>query len=146
MGHYKLAHIRTNIIISLLHYGVLFFLLSWVIESPTLFHAFHFAQPSVYAGMVIFMILYSPVSIILAALMSALSRRHEFQADRYAVETTGQAGPLVQALKTLSRTNLDNLTPHPAYVRLAYSHPPLIERLARLDEVEASLKSCQPRD
>ena len=92
------------------------------------------------------MILYSPVSIILAALMSALSRRHEFQADRYAVETTGQAGPLVQALKTLSRTNLDNLTPHPAYVWLAYSHPPLIERLARLDEVEASLKSCQPRD
>jgi len=70
--------------------------------------------------------------------MHWLSRRHEFEADRYAVETTGQAGPLIDALKTLSLTNLGNLTPHPVYVAMTYSHPPLIERIAGLRAAEAA--------
>ncbi len=139
IGHYKLAHIRSGMAISVIQFGVLFFLLSLVIQSETLFLAFGLDTPSVYAGIVIFLILYSPVSTLLGIALSGLSRRHEFQADRYAVETTGRAGPLVDALKTGSLTNLGNLTPHPVYVRLTYSHPPLIERIARLREVEAGL-------
>ncbi len=70
-------------------------------------------------------------------LLNALSRRHEFEADRFAAETTGEPGALVSALKKLSADNLSNLTPHPFYVFLNDSHPPLSERVAALRSLPA---------
>jgi STE24 endopeptidase len=64
--------------------------------------------------------------------MNALSRRFEFEADAYARETLA-AEPLVASLKKLSRNNLSNLTPHPAYVFVHYSHPPLAARIRALN-------------
>jgi STE24 endopeptidase len=90
------------------------------------------AEPSVHAGLVFFSLLYAPIELALSFLMQAFSRRNEFEADAYARETTGAAEVLVRALKRLSADNLSNLTPHPFYVKLHYSHPPLLERIRAL--------------
>ncbi len=132
IGHFKKAHVRKGMVLSVLQLGVLFFLLSLVIGSPPIFEAFGVGEPSVYAGLVFFAVLYSPVSALLSVAMNLLSRRHEFEADRFAVETTGESEPLIEALKKLSLTNLDNLTPHPFYVLWSYTHPPLLQRIASI--------------
>ena len=58
-----------------------------------------------------------------------LSRRNEYAADRFAIETTGKGEALVSALKKLSVTHLSHLSPHPFYVFLNYSHPPVLSRI-----------------
>jgi STE24 endopeptidase len=63
--------------------------------------------------------------------MNHFSRTFEYQADDYA-KSTFAAAPLIASLKKLSKNNLSNLTPHPAYVFMHYSHPPLIERIKNL--------------
>lgn len=129
MGHYKLRHIWMNTIIGILHSGVLFFLLSIFISLPPLFEAFFMDSASVYGGMIFFGMLYSPVEILLGLLMQEYSRRNEYQADRFAVDKTRNPHALASALKKLSVQNLSNLTPHPFYVVLNYSHPPILKRI-----------------
>lgn len=129
MGHYKLKHIWINTIIGILHSGVLFYLLSLFISLPPLFEAFFMDSASVYGGMIFFGMLYSPVEILLGLLLQEYSRRNEYQADRFAVENTREPHALAGALKKLSVQNLSNLTPHPFYVVLNYSHPPVLKRI-----------------
>ena len=63
--------------------------------------------------------------------MNLLSRKFEYQADNFAKET--YAGePLISALKKLSKNSLSNLTPHPAYVFMNYSHPTMLARFRNL--------------
>jgi len=78
--------------------------------------------------MLAFGILYSPLSHIIGLLSNLLSRKNEYEADAYATKTYG-GQPLIAALKKLSSDHLSNLTPHPAYVFVHYSHPPLIQRV-----------------
>ena len=85
-----------------------------------------------HAGLVFFGLLYTPVELLLQVLLQAFSRRNEYEADRFAAETTGLAQELAQGLKRLSAESLANLTPHPLYVTLHHSHPPLRERVAAL--------------
>jgi STE24 endopeptidase len=131
IGHYKKRHLAKGLAISVVHTGVMFFLLSIFLERGGLFEAFHVAEPSVYAGLVFFGILSSPIELVLSLFAHAFSRRNEFEADAYARET-GLAQALVRGLKRLSAESLSNLTPHPLYVALHYSHPPLVERIAVL--------------
>ena len=65
-------------------------------------------------------------------LIQILSRKNETAADQFAAETTKDPGSLVAALKKLSVDNLSNLTPHPFYVFLNYSHPPVLQRIRAL--------------
>jgi len=94
-----------------------------------LFRAFLMDQPSIYAGMIFFGLLYTPVELLLSIVMSLFSRRHEYEADRFATQTVDSPEALVQGLQKLSLHNLSNLTPHPFYVFLNYSHPPVLERI-----------------
>jgi STE24 endopeptidase len=73
--------------------------------------------------------LYSPVSLLTSILTTAMSRKNEFEADAYALETTKKEEPLVSMLKGLAASNLSHLTPHPLMVFLSYSHPPVSERI-----------------
>lgn len=132
MGHYKLYHIPQRIAISVVHTGVLFLLLSVFLQVEGLFHAFYVDQPSVYTGLLFFGLLYSPADLLLSIPLNAWSRHHEFQADRFALQTTGRTETLVSGLKRLAETNLSNLTPHPLTVTLDYSHPPLLDRINTL--------------
>ena len=132
VGHYKKKHILKGVLVSIAHAGVLFFLLSLFIENRGLFDAFRIEQISVYAGLVFFSILYSPIELVLSIVMNVVSRKHEYEADAFGANTVGSAEPLVNGLKTLSVSNLGNLTPDDLTVILNYSHPPILQRIAAL--------------
>ena len=132
VGHYKRKHILKGMIISIIHIGVLFFMLSLFIDNRGLFDAFQMEAISVYAGLVFFSILYSPIELVLSIVMNIVSRKHEYEADAFATETTESAESLILALKNLSVFNLGHLTPHRLTVILNYSHPPVLQRIAAL--------------
>lgn len=132
VGHYKRAHMLKSLALGVAHTGVLFWLLAQFLERPGLFSAFAVAEPSVYAGMVFFGLLFTPIDLVLSVVVSVVSRRHEFEADAFAAATTGGVEPMIAALKKLSTDSLSNLTPHPLHVLLHDSHPPVLRRIAAL--------------
>ncbi|MBI5207492.1 MAG: M48 family metallopeptidase [Candidatus Firestonebacteria bacterium] len=134
IGHYKKKHIIKNMIISIIEMGVFFYLLSFFISKKEIFDAFYFKNMSIYAGFMVFILLYSPISFILSLLMQILSRKHEYEADNFAVETTKDPESLIKSLKKLAISNMSNLTPHPFYVFLHYSHPPILLRIKNIRE------------
>ena len=137
IGHYRRKHILISIVLGIAQTGVLLFLLSVFIDTEPLSQAFFMEQHSVYAALVFFGIFYAPLSFLLSIALNALSRKHEFEADRYAVLTYHDGEALITALKSLSVSNLSNLTPHPLYVALHYSHPPLLHRITAIRLVAA---------
>ncbi|WDP93010.1 MAG: M48 family metallopeptidase [Desulfobacter sp.] len=132
MGHYKKKHIQRRLAFGIGQMGIIFYLLSLFLNHQGLFSAFFVDTPSVYAGLVFFSILFSPIDLVISIIMQAASRKDEYQADRFAARTTKNPGALISALKKLSAHNLSNLTPHPFFVFLNYSHPPVVERIAAL--------------
>ena len=139
IGHWRLKHIPVMVGLSALQTGLLFFLLSRFLDNPGLFAAFGMEHLSVYGSVVFFGFLYTPIATLLAVGVNGLSRRHEYQADRFAVHTGADAESLISGLKKLSVSNLANLTPHPVNVRLSHSHPPVLERIAALRQVAADV-------
>jgi len=131
IGHYKRKHIIYNLATSILVTGFMLLLLSLFINNPEVSLAIGVDRPSFHAALIGFGILYSPISEITGLLMNHFSRKFEYQADDYAKDTYA-ALPLVTSLKKLSKNSLSNLTPHPAYVFMHYSHPPLIDRIRNL--------------
>lgn len=132
VGHHKKKHVLKGTIVSVLHSGVLLFLLSRFVENRTLFDAFQMEQTSIYAGIIFFSILYTPIELILSIGLNYISRKHEYEADAFAAETITSPEPLIAGLKNLSVSNLGNLTPHPLTIFLNYSHPPVLQRIAVL--------------
>lgn len=131
VGHYKRQHIIFNLVASLALTGLTLFILSLFVNNPEVSLAIGVSQTSFHAALVGFGILYSPISELTGLIMNYLSRKFEFQADDYA-KTTFASKPLITSLKKLSKNSLSNLTPHPAFVFMHYSHPPLIERIRNL--------------
>jgi len=129
MGHYKKKHILKMMAISILTNGLKFFILSLFINNPGMFAAFRMDNLSIYASLLFFSFLYRPINIILSLAGNALSRRHEYEADKYTVSTYKKPEAFILALKKLSIDNLSNLTPHPLKVFISYSHPPVLERI-----------------
>ncbi|MBW2296521.1 MAG: M48 family metallopeptidase [Deltaproteobacteria bacterium] len=136
MGHYKKKHILQGMLIAVLQTGIMFFLLSFFISYQGLFDAFFLDQASVYAGLIFFGMLYSPLDFFLGILFQMRSRKNEFQADRFSVETTHNPTAMTDALKKLAVHNLANLFPHPFYVFLNYSHPPVIKRVEAIENIQ----------
>ncbi len=135
VGHYKKRHIMKNVLVSVLSTGLMFFILSIFINNRDLFDAFRMSHTSIYASLFFFAFLYGPIDMIVSIIGNWLSRRFEYEADNYAVRTYGKPGAMAAALKKLSVDNLSNLTPHPLKVFLAYSHPPVLERLRALERL-----------
>lgn len=131
VGHYKKKHIIYNLVASLVGMGLTLFLLSLFVNNPQVSMAIGVSQPSFHAALIGFALLYTPISETTGLFMNYLSRKFEYQADHYAKTTYG-ADPLVSSLKKLSKNSLGNLTPHPAYVFVHYSHPPLKDRIKNL--------------
>lgn len=129
MGHYKRRHIFKMMGASILQMGIMFYILSLFINNKGLFVAFGMDHVSVYASLIFFGFLYSPISMFLGIVFNFFSRRHEYEADTYAAASTESPMDLISGLKKLSATNLSNLTPHPLYVFLNYSHPPILARI-----------------
>ena len=132
MGHYKQHHVIMGLAMGIVQTGVMFYLLALCIGHQALFEAFYMPHPSVYAGLTLFGLLYAPVDFFTGLLAMMMSRRNEYAADRYAVATTGSGQALANALQKLSVHHLSNLSPHPFYVFLNYSHPPVMQRMAAI--------------
>ena len=129
MGHYKKKHILQSMILGIVQMGIMLYLLSLFISYQGLFDAFYMPQKSVYAGLIFFGMLYSPLGFFIDIFMQMLSRKNETAADRFSVETTQDPHSMAEALKKLSINNLSNLLPHPLYVFLNYSHAPVLHRI-----------------
>ena len=89
VGHYKKRHVWQGMALSIAHLGAMLWILSLFLEQEGLFAAFYVTEPSVYAGLLFFGLLFTPVELILSVLVNLFSRRNEFEADRFAAETTG---------------------------------------------------------
>ena len=129
MGHYKKNHVLKSITLSILSTGLMFYLLSLLIEYQPLFDAFRMTHTSIYASLFLFAFLFVPVDMIISIFSNWVSRRHEFEADAYTVNTFQKPEAMISALKRLSVDNLSNLTPHPLKVFVSYSHPPVMKRI-----------------
>ncbi len=136
MGHYKRKHIIQSIVLSVLTTGVMFYILSLFLNNRELSLAFQMKETSIYASIFFFGFLYAPIDMILSIFGNAVSRRHEYEADGYAVKTHGKPESMILALKKLSAENLSNLTPHPFKVFLSYSHPPVLDRIRAIRNME----------
>ena len=132
MGHFKKKHIIKRMILGIFQMGFIFYLISIFISHEGLFHAFFMNDVSIYAGLIFFGMLYSPIDLFISILFQISSRKDEYEADRFAAKTIKDNRPLINALKKLSAHNLSNLTPHSFYVFLNYSHPPVLERINTL--------------
>jgi STE24 endopeptidase len=114
--------------------GLMFFILSLFINNRELFDAFKMKETSIYGSLLFFGFLYGPIEMILSIFGNMLSRKHEFEADLFAVKTYGRPMFFIEALKKRSIDNLSNLTPHPLKVFLSYSHPPVLDRIRAIRE------------
>jgi STE24 endopeptidase len=135
IGHNKKKHVVQSLLIGLVQTGVVLFIFGLLINNPNLSMALGVETPNFHIGLVAFGVLYSPVSFFLGIFMNMLSRKNEYQADRFAAENY-KPEALASALKKLSVNNLSNLTPHLTYVFFHYSHPTLLQRLAYLKQFE----------
>ncbi|HHD64156.1 MAG TPA: M48 family peptidase [Desulfobulbaceae bacterium] len=136
MGHFKKKHILKMMVATILQTGLMFALLSLFIRNSGLFAAFGMEHLSIYAGLVFFGFLYSPISTVLSIVGNRFSRQYEYEADGYAVATTGLGPELIMGLKKLCRANMSNLTPHPLQVLLQYSHPPVLQRIEAIKTIK----------
>ncbi len=136
VGHHKLGHVLKLTGASILRTLAMFWLLSLFLWLEPLHQAFGMQEPTVYAGLVFFGLLFTPVNLLLGVAFNAASRRFEFQADRFAAEEGPGPQPMITALKRLAKKNFANLTPDKLNVTLHYSHPPILERIRALREAQ----------
>jgi len=134
IGHYKKKHVIKNIVLSLINLGVVLYLLSLFINKPEFSTALGVAVPKFHISIITFGILYGFISTITGIFLNMYSRYNEYEADSYAANNHN-ALSLENALKKLSVKNLSNLQPHPWYVFVYYSHPPLLKRIKQLKQM-----------
>jgi STE24 endopeptidase len=132
MGHYKMKHIRRMLVVQTVFLFFGLYILSLLVNYRPLFAAFGLDHPSNPAALVIFSLLSGPFTFYLGPFINWLSRKHEYEADRFAVETLHNPRPMEEALVNLTVKNLSNLTPHPWYSAYYYSHPTPTERIGAI--------------
>ncbi len=133
VGHYKRKHVYTMFAFSNVQTLVIFVLLGSLLGNPNLSKALGSDTPSFHISMIAFFMLFTPVSTLLGLINNSFSRYNEYQADQYSIDTyPGARENMYTALKKLSVESLKNLNPHPWYVAVHYTHPPILERLANL--------------
>jgi len=134
IGHYKKRHVLRLLGISIAGVVVAFAAIAWLARRQWFYRAFGFeyhagfAAANIVPTMLLFALLAGTISFWFSPLLHIWSRRFEYEADAFAHMITGEAQPLIQALRKLSEKNLSNLTPHPIYSAFYYSHPTLLER------------------
>jgi len=138
IGHLKKNHIKKQFVITCLISILLFYLTSKMITWDVIFHSFGFSLMPAYAGLFLVGVLWEPVGFFLSPIAMATSRKFEREADLYAFQILKTAEPFIRALKKMAKDNLSNLRPNRLYVWFNYSHPPLLERIKRLEAYNSS--------
>jgi len=129
MGHYKMKHIRRMLVLGGVFLLLGLYILSWLIDFEPMFRAFGLERPSTHGALVLFAFMAGPFTFYLSPLLNHISRKHEYEADRFAAQTSNNGKAMEEALVQLSVQNLSNLTPHPWYSAYHYSHPTTTERI-----------------
>ncbi|MEO6035235.1 MAG: M48 family metallopeptidase [Verrucomicrobiota bacterium] len=135
IGHYKKKHIPKMLVWSAATLLLTFYVVSVLAQQNWFYEAFRFHNDDIVIALLLFSLLSGVVTFWFSPLAHWWSRKHEYEADRYAAETTGQPSWIVNALRKLNEKNLSNLTPHPIYSGFYYSHPTLLEREQALQKV-----------
>jgi len=141
IGHAKKHHIVKSVIMALFFLFLSFYVASLLLNSNMFFNAFGIDLPSSYALLVLLSVAFEPIMFFLSPLTSIFSRKNEYEADRFAVDSVGNSSDLEFALAKLSTESLSNLNPHPWFSFFHYSHPTLVERIKAMKDYELSLES-----
>lgn len=131
-GHWRKKHVLKQLVLAELLSLVAFFILAHLLRWGFMYETFGFVQPIPYVGLLLASAIFSPLGFFAHPIGSYFSRRLERQADDFALHLLSTSEPLVKAFKRLAADNLSNLSPHPLYSWYYYSHPPLTERIWRL--------------
>lgn len=134
VGHYKKRHTLRSMVVSVIQMGVLFWLFSLCVNNVALSEALGGDRVYFQLGLIAFAILYSPVNLILGVGMNVWSRNNEYEADAFAARYY-EGDYLVSGLKKISVKSLSNLTPHPLYEYIYYSHPSLLKRIDAIKRI-----------
>lgn len=133
IGHYKKKHTLAMFLLSNAQTFIFLFILGWLLSYPQLSTALGASEPSFHISFLAFVLLFSPISLITGIVNNSISRRNEFEADTFAKETD-DAEALKTGLVKITTDSLSNLNPHPWYVKVHYTHPPLKARLKNLEK------------
>jgi len=135
IGHYKKRHVTRMLALSLFLVLVGFFVIDRLAAGDWFLPGFGFTEPSMAVVFLLVALLGGVVTFWLSPFINLLSRKHEYEADSYAVEVTASREAMVGALRKLVEKNLGNLTPHPIYSRFHYSHPTFVERSGAISKL-----------
>jgi STE24 endopeptidase len=144
IGHYKKRHIRRMLALSLFMVLAGFFVIDQLAATGWFLPGLGFAEPSMAAVFLLVALLGGVVTFWFAPIVNLLSRKHEYEADAYAVGVTGSRDSMIGALRKLVEKNLGNLTPHPIYSRFYYSHPTFAERSKAISDLDDSARAEAP--
>lgn len=131
IGHYKLGHLKKMLFFMFISVFVSFFLVGILINNEFIYHALGF-EKSIFTGLFIISVILSPIGKVFEPVSSFFSRKHEYEADNFAVKLTGERDTMADTLVHLHKDNLSFPLPHPLYVKIHYSHPPLLKRIEHL--------------
>lgn len=134
VGHWKKRHVQKELILAELLSLAAFYGVAKLLNWPLIYQTFGFPEPVPYAGLFLIGAFFSLLGYFAQPFGSAISRKFEREADDFSFYLIQKAEPLVNALKRLAADNLANLTPHPLYAWFYYSHPPLVERIERIEK------------
>lgn len=132
IGHYRLGHIWKGFALSIVVSFFSFLALGWFLERPELSYAFGLRDVTVYANILILGFLSSVAGRWFGVISNAFSRKHEYEADRFASQAMKTSAPLISGLMRLTVKHLSQLEPHPLMVWVDYSHPPILSRIRAL--------------
>lgn len=133
IGHAKNKDALKSLLFTAVQSIFFLVLLYYFLESSTFAAAFGFSELNFGFSMIIFTILMEPIGILLGIPVSRFSQKAEYKADAFAAKLTKSIS-MIGALKVLARENYANLTPHPMVVRMTYSHPPISDRITKLEK------------
>ena len=143
LGHFKHKHIIKRIVSMFAMSLAGFALLGWLSTQVWFFTGLG-VRPSLAGAndalaLLLFLLVAPLFSFFVSPVFAQFSRKHEFEADAYAVSQT-DGKDLQSALLKLYKDNASTLTPDPVFVKFYYSHPPASERLGRMNPAVQSAR------
>jgi len=139
IGHFKRSHVKLRLLWSLAGTLGMLWVLSLLVPWRPLYVTFGFASPSLHAATALVTLVGGAFVFWMTPLGAWLSRRHEYEADQFAMDLSGQPEALASSLVRLHQSNLSNLDPHPWFSAWHYSHPAIVDRLAAIAREEARI-------
>lgn len=134
LGHAVHKDIPRMLGLQIAMFGLYAVVIGFILQSASLAQAFGLSSVHLGFSLILFSILISPLELILTFPLNSISRKAEYAADAFATELVGKE-PTTNAFKVLAQENLANLTPHPLYVMMHYSHPTIPQRLQAISQL-----------